>query len=127
VQASDAHQVGNACVAEQVPVVAVDRRLVTHRQRGQHAGGLRIADTQHHRVADRLAGTLHRVAGVLGQDAVKRAFADAHRAAGADALLEEPQRQVETVRVEAAVRLAQARGQRPALAGAQVGRGLGDR
>ncbi len=73
VQAADAHQVGHAGVAEQLPVLALDGRLVAHRQRRQHAGGACIGHAQQDRVAHRLARSVHRVAGGIGQQTVDRA------------------------------------------------------
>ncbi len=110
----------HAGVAEQVPVLAVDGRLVAHRQGRQHAGCLCVGHSQQDGVAHRLARTVYRVAHGLSQLAVDGTGGGAHRAAGAQALLEHPQLQVEAAGIERAVRLAQPHRQQPALAGPQL-------
>ena len=116
VQAADRHQVGDAGVAEQVPVVALDRALVADRERREHAGDAPIGDVRVDRVAHALAQPLDRVAGA-GVEQRRRRLA--HVAGGANALLEQRELVVEAVRVQVAVRPAQAHREAPALAGAQ--------
>jgi hypothetical protein len=120
VQAADRHQVGDAGVAEQVPVVALDRALVADRERRQHAGGAAVADVGVDPVANALAQPLDRMTSARVEQRRRRV---AHVAGGANALLEQRQLEVEAVRVEVAVRLAQAHREAPALAGAQRQRG----
>jgi hypothetical protein len=61
----------------------------------------------------------------IGKLAVDRTRRGAHRAAGAQTLLEHPQFQVEAAWIERAVRLAKPCRQQPALAGAQLLHGCG--
>ena len=69
------------------------------------------------RVAHLLTQSLDRIAGAARQQRRRRRVADV--AGGANALLEQRELVVEAVRVEVAVRLAQAHREAPALAGAQ--------
>ncbi|MGZ5748186.1 MAG: hypothetical protein ACXWJ3_18590, partial [Caldimonas sp.] len=62
-QAADRHQVGDPGVAEQVPVVALDRPLVADRERGENSGGAPVGDVRVGRVPDPLAQPLDRIAG----------------------------------------------------------------
>ena len=117
VQTADAHQMGDASAAKQIPVVTVDRRLVAHRQRSEHAGGSRVAHLGLNRIAHVLAPALHRVGrGALDQPGRRRI---AHRSARAHALLERLQLQIEAVRVQQSVWPTQPRRELPALAGTQ--------
>ena len=67
VQAGDAHQVGHAGGAEDVPVGALDGVLVAHDQGRQQAGGLAVGDLLEHGIAHRLPGPLDRMAPGVGQ------------------------------------------------------------
>ena len=112
--------------AEQIPVVALDGRLVAHRQRRQHAGRLGVGHVAVDGVAQVLAQAIDRAAGVVVQFLGHGAGHGAHRAAGTQPLLEQPQLEVEAVRVERAMRLPQPHREAPALAGAQVGHRAGE-
>jgi len=108
--------VGDAGVAEQVPVVALDRALIADRERGEDTGDATLRDVRVDRVANALAQPLDRMAGARVEQHRGRV---ADVAGGANALLEQRQLVVEAVRIEVAVRLAQANGEAPALAGTQ--------
>ena len=84
--------------------LALDGGLVADRERGQHAGGARIGHPQPDRVAHALAQALDRVRGTVVEALRRAALARAHVATGTDSLLEQPQLEVEAVRVERAVR-----------------------
>ena len=114
---------GDAGVAKEIPVVALDRALVADGQRGQHAGGASVGDFGVDPVAHALAQTLDRKARAFGQQTGWRRVA--HIAGGAHALLEQQQLVVEAVRIEIAVRPAQPHREAPALAGAQLALRLG--
>ena len=105
----------DAGVAEQVPVVTLDRALVADGERRQHAGGTAVVDVRVDRVANALTQPLDRMPGARVEERRRRV---AHVAGGANALLEQRQLVVEAVQIEVAVRLAQAHGEAPALAGA---------
>ena len=124
VQARDAHQVGHAGGAEDIPVRAVDRVLVAHDQCGQQARRLAVRNALHHRITHVLARALDGVQ-PRRADAPRRRVArpGAHIAGGLQALLPEPQLVVEAVRVAVAVRRLQAHRHLPALAGVEF-RGL---
>ena len=117
--AADRDQVGNAGLAKDIPILALDRRLVADHQRRQYAGQARVGDAAPDRVADRLPGALDRVrGGALQQHGRGALAADANAAGGAHALLEPPQFGVKAMWVERAVGLLQAQRQAPALTGA---------
>ena len=107
---------GDAGVAEQLPVVALDRALVADREGSEHAGGAPIGDMRVDRVADALSRTLDRKPGA-GIDERRRRVA--HVAGRANALLEPRELDVEAVGVDRPVRLPQSHRESPALAGAQ--------
>jgi enamine deaminase RidA (YjgF/YER057c/UK114 family) len=115
VKPADAHQVGHAGDAEDLPVVGVDRRLVADGQRCEHAGGPRVVDTPQDVVAQLLAPARDRPRGRRPEEP----RTGPHAAAGPEPALEHPQLEVEAVRVAQAVGPPQAHGQLPAVAGHQ--------
>jgi len=117
VQPADGHQVGDAGVAEEVPVLPVDGGLVADRQRSEHARGAPVGHGGLDGVAHALARLLHGMAGRCLQALRRRRVA--HAAGGAHTLLEELELLVEAVRIARAVRLPQTHREAPALARAQ--------
>ena len=107
---------GDAGVAEEIPVLPVDRALVADRERRQHAGRAPVGDARLDRIAHALAHSLDDEAGLRIEQLGRCA---AHIAGCAHALLEQVQLMVEAMRVQVAVRLAQAHRKAPALPGAQ--------
>ncbi len=116
---------GHAGGSEQLPVVALDGGLIADRQRGQHAGGGRVAHLGEDGVAHLLAQALHPMARGVVQALRRRRVA--HVAGRPNALLEQHELVVEPVRVRIAVRLTQAHREAPALAGTQFTLGLRER
>ena len=107
---------GDPGVAEQVPIRAVDGRLIADRQRRQNACDAAVRHVCVNRITDRLARAFDRKSGVALQT-LRRPVA--HVARGADAEFEQVQLVVESVRIDVAVRAAQPHRERPALPGAQ--------
>ncbi|MDT4846316.1 hypothetical protein FQZ97_803320 [compost metagenome] len=127
VQARDRHQVGDAGGTEHVPVGTVDGALVAGDERGDHAGLAPVVHAREDRIAHGLARPLDRVPPRRAQQA-RRGVArpGPHMALGMHALLPRPQLAVEAMRIEVAVRRAQAHGQLPALAGMHLAHGACD-
>ena len=124
VQAADRHEMRHAGVAVERPVVALDRRLVAHRQRGQHAGRGGISQSGDDGVAHRLAQPVERCAARRCEQSVAGTGRATHVTGGAHALLEQPQLVVEAMRVHRAVRALQTQCELPALPGLQRRQGL---
>jgi len=120
--ARDHHQVRDAGHAKSLPMRLRDGTLIAHHQRRQHAGRGRGLHALEHAVAHPLARLLQRkLPAVAKQLRRRRAWPSAHAAGGVDALLPQPQLEIEATRIGQAVRALQARRQAPALAGAQLG------
>ena len=109
---------GDAGVAEQLPVLSIDSALVADGEGGENAGGAPVGHVGEDGVAHTLAQPRDRESGSGVEHGRRRRVA--HIAGRADALLEQQQLVVEAVRVQVAMRLAQANGKAPALAGAQL-------
>ncbi len=108
----------DAGVAEQVPVLALDGRLVAHRQGREHAGGAAVVHRGIDRVAHALARPLDDVPRLAFDELRRRRVA--HGGRRSHALLEQRELVVEAVRVDVAVRLAQLERETPALASAEL-------
>ena len=127
---------GNAGLAEQLPVVALDGRLVAHHQGRQHTGHTRVAHLAKQRIANRLAQPLDRMGHTVGQalraptrlarlvGLARLRLGHPHIAGGANALLKPHQLGIEHIRVDRGVGLLQPHRQAPTLAGAQVQPGV---
>ena len=90
-QARNAHEVGHAGGAEDVPVGPVNCVLVTHDQRGNHARQLTLSHSLENGIPHPLAQALHRVAPGLRQPLRSDvARASPHVAGGLHALLPQP-------------------------------------
>ena len=117
---------GHPCLSEEVPVLALNRRLVAYRQCGQYAGRAGVADLAQDGIPHGLAQALHRVAdGLIQQLGVGAALRHPHIAGGADTLLKPHQLHIKAVRIERTMRLLEPQRQAPALTGTQCAAGVG--
>ena len=120
-QAADRHQMTQAGQAEQRPVLALDRALVTQAQAGDHPGRRPLAQHRKQMLAPVLAPAVDAGLAGLGQQhrpVGRDAAALHHPALAAQALLERTQRQVRPVQRCRRLDRPQPQRQSPALAGA---------
>ena len=115
-QPGDTHQVRDAGAVEELPLLARDRALVAHRQRGEDAGGGCRSEHRVEAIAHRLARALDVIERRMALAEPPRLGPRAHVAGRADAALEEPRLVIEAVRIDEPMRPAQAHRERPALA-----------
>src|SRR5712671_1141226 len=116
-QSRDAHEVRDAGAVEELPLFRRNGALVADRERRENSGRRRRAEHAQEAIPNRLARCFYQVEEVVARAEPPLLAALADVAGGADAALEEPGLVIEAVRVDVAVRAAQAHREQPALAG----------
>src|SRR3954447_20354854 len=107
---------GHAGAAEKAPFLGRDRALVAYGERGQDPRGRGGAKHRVEAFAHGFSHLLYPIQGRISPPQQALLAALAHVAGRTDAALEKPRFVVEPVRIEVAVRTAQAHGEHPALA-----------
>src|SRR6266550_3115070 len=125
-QSGDRDQVADAGAVEQLPLLVGNRALVSDRQCGDDSRVAAALESPQDPRAYRLAGARNIVGGARGEciDAAI-VIVRAHIAGRAKFVLKKPRLDVETMRVNGAMRPLEPHGEGPALAGMDLGdRGL---
>src|SRR5690349_5868897 len=105
----------DAGTIKELPFLPRDGALVADRERGKDAFGRRGPEHGEKSVSDRLTRELDVVQKIISE-AQKLRIPGTHVPGGPDTPLEEPRLVIEAMRIDDAVRAAQAHGERPALA-----------